>query len=216
MTLLSRLLPAFFLVPFLALSTAVAQTQPKVGEVPVTTFYRCTHDDALVQALRLMSKTPVAERSFHLIADAPVRVVFKDMKSLGKGLANYDALSWVSNRGEQVIFINNKHRQAPPQALAALLSHEAMHNDPYNSLNEEVAGWRMEANVWNAFKTADPTLDAIPPGQSALVDRENSLALQAQNGNLEVFVCGNAGYRNLPDKSPGFGLNRAVITSDSE
>jgi hypothetical protein len=216
MKFLPRLLPSLLMLPLLAASIAVAQTQPKSTAVPMATLLRCTHDDPLIQALRLMAKTPKAKNSFHQIVDAPVKVVFKDMKSLGKGLGNYDALSWISVKGDQVIYVNEKHRQAPPQALAAMLSHEAMHNDPYNSLNEEVAGWREEVSVWQAFKKADPSLDAIVPGSNALVDRENRLDLEDKNGNLEAFVRNNPGYRNLPDKSPGFGVDRTAINLDSE
>ena len=35
------------------------------------------------------------------------------------------------------IYINPKHEAAPPAALAALLAHEALHQDEYNSLSEE-------------------------------------------------------------------------------
>jgi hypothetical protein len=214
---LSLSLLSLVLLALPTVSVSMAQTQQATKKEPVamTTLLRCTHDEALVQALRLMSQTPGAQSSFHLIADAPVRVVFKDMKTLGKGLANYDALSWISNQGEQVIFVNEKHRQAPPQALAAMLSHEAMHNDPYNSLNEEVAGWQEEASVWQAFKKGEPVLDAIAPGTSALVDRENRLDMEAQKGTLDAFVRNNPGYRNLPDKSPGFGIDRTAIQGDA-
>jgi hypothetical protein len=176
---------------------------------------RCTRDNTMAEALRSMSQVKLASKSLHLLLELPMRVVFKDMKSLGKGLANYDALSWINDQGEHIIFVNEKHRHAPTQAVAAMLAHEAMHNDPYNSLKEEVAGWTVEARVWQAFKKLYPELDAIPPGKYPLVDRENRLDTEEESGNLDNFVRTNPGYRNLPDRSPGFGINASDITPNS-
>lgn len=179
------------------------------------TIERCTSDNHLAQALRYLTQVKVASKPLHIITDTPMRIVFKDMKKLGKGLANYDALSWISDKGDHIIYVNEKHRHAPIQAIAAVLSHEAMHNDPYNSLNEEVAGWTEEAHVWQAFKKLYPELDAIPPGAYSLVDRENRLDAEEEAGSLDNFVRSNPGYRNLPDRSPGFGIRMSDITPDS-
>jgi hypothetical protein len=131
------------------------------------------------------------------------------MAQINKSLKNYDALSWMSNRGEQVIFVNEKHRSAPPEALAALISHEAMHEDEFNSLNEEVQSWQFEAAVWMELKAKNPALAQIPEGVNALVDRENRLEEETRQGTLEKFVRSSPGYQGLPEDSPGFGHQQA-------
>lgn len=171
----------------------------------LTAFLRCSREQPVVQAFSLM-QDGTAESSLSLIVSRPVRVVFKDMKTIHKGLKNYDALSWLSNQGEQVIFLNEKHRTAPPEALAAMLAHEAMHNDAYNSLREEVAGWRQEAQVWQEMKRRNPALSKIPQGMNDLVDRENRIEQELRQGSLEAFVRKNPGYQGLEESSPGFGM----------
>lgn len=77
----------------------------------------------------------------------PIKVEFKDLGEIGKEYSGFDALGW--KKGNKLyIFINQKHKTAPPGALAALLSHEALHQDEYNSLAEETYAWTMEASVW--------------------------------------------------------------------
>jgi hypothetical protein len=145
-----------------------------------------------------------SQTSLYHIINTPVRVIFKDMKSMNKALSNYDALSWISNQGEQVIFVNEKHRNAPPAALAALISHEAMHNDEFNSLEEEVQSWQHEARVWMEMKSRNPALSKIQPGLSPLVDRENRIETEYSKGSLASFVRSSPGYKGLPESSPGF------------
>jgi hypothetical protein len=161
-----------------------------------------------MKAFYLM-KEGQGERSLRQIVHKPIRVVFKNMAEINKSLKNYDALSWMSNRGEQVIFVNEKHRSAPPEALAALISHEAMHEDEFNSLHEEVESWKFEAAVWMELKAKNPALAQIPEGVNALVDRENRLEKETGQGTLEKFVRASPGYQGLPEVSPGFGHQQA-------
>ncbi len=174
----------------------------------MTTLLHCTRDESIMKAFQLMTEGP-GEPSLRRIVSKPVRVVFKDMRLLNKSLKNYDALSWMSNQGEQVIFVNDKHRLAPPEALAALIAHEAMHDDAENSLSEEVESWRFEATVWMALKAKNPELNKLAEGTSPLVDRENRLEKELKAGTLEAFVRSSPGYKGLPESSPGFGDKRA-------
>ncbi len=173
-----------------------------------TAFLRCTRDQEIMRAFALM-QTGQAETALQKIVNKPMRVIFKDMKSFHKGLKNYDALSWISNHGEQVIFINEKHRNAPPAALAAMISHEALHDDEFNSLNEEVAGWTREAVVWMEMKSKNPELAKIPEGTNALVDRENRIEREYRQGTLTQFVRASQGYQGLPESSPGYATEAA-------
>lgn len=176
-------------------------------------FLRCTRDETIVKAFNLMSDGR-GESSLERIVNKPMRVIFKDLKTMHKALKNYDALSWISNQGEEVIFINEKHRTAPPEALAALISHEAMHDDAYNSLSEEVQSWKHEAVVWMELKSKNPTLAKIPQGQSPLVDRENRIESEYLKGNLEQFVRSSPGYQKLPETSPGYTATAAAQKDD--
>jgi hypothetical protein len=207
---LSRLQVACSLLIFLALASAhflaPAFSQTRYS---LTALLHCTREESIMKAFQLMTEGP-AESSLRQIVSKPVRVVFKDMRILNKSLKNYDALSWMSNQGEQVIFVNEKHRQAPPEALAALIAHEAMHDDAQNSLNEEIESWRFEATVWMALKAKNPELAKLAEGAHPLVDRENRLEKELKAGTLEAFVRSSPGYKGLPETSPGFGERKAM------
>ncbi len=82
------------------------------------------------------------------ITQYPVKIEFKDLSEVNPAYSTFDAIGW-KKRGKLYIFINPKHQYAPPGALAALLAHEALHQDEYNSLSEETYAWTVEAIVWD-------------------------------------------------------------------
>ena len=139
------------------------------------------------------------------LSQKPVRVMFKDLSTINPGYADFDALGWKKG-GRLYIFINPKHKDAPPGAIAALLSHEALHQDEYNSIAEETYAWTMEASVWCEI------LDMYPESNenlSQLVNRENTLKKLFEKGNysnkyIRKTVQSNEGYKGLPATSPGF------------
>ena len=57
-----------------------------------------------------------------------VKIEFRDLGTINPDYANFDALGWKKNK-QLFIYINPRHKDAPPGALAALLSHEALHQD---------------------------------------------------------------------------------------
>lgn len=175
----------------------------------VTHYYRSSHDQAIIDALKMMRDTP-AQVALDKILTRPARVIFKDLGQISKKVRNYDALSWLSSHGELVIYLNAKHQNAPPEALAAIIAHEALHDDPYNSIPEEVAGWTQEAVAWHAMKQRNPRLAALQPGEHPLVDRLNKIEMEYNLGTLEAFVRSNPGYQGLPSQSPGFPPDTAV------
>jgi hypothetical protein len=189
-------------LPILPIPSAFSQTR-YAAHYSLSAYLRCTRDTNILRALELMGEGQ-SQASLNRIISKPVRVIFKDMKSMNKALANYDALSWISNQGEQVIFVNEKHQNAPPEALAALISHESMHDDEFNSLEEETQSWQHEARVWMEMKSRNPALSKIQPGQYPLVDRENRIEAEYRKGTLASFVRSSPGYRGLPETSPGF------------
>ena len=139
------------------------------------------------------------------VTQYPIKIMFKDLSELNESYKTFDALGW-KRKGKLYIYINPKHQYAPPGALAALLAHEAIHQDEYNSLSEETYAWTMEAVVWNEILKQYPESNNL---ESALVTRENILKQLLQKGNytnkyIRKTVYANQGYKNLPLTSPGF------------
>lgn len=139
------------------------------------------------------------------LSGRPVKIEFKDLGAINKDYQSFDALGW--KKGKQLyIYINPRHKDAPPGAIAALLSHEALHQDEYNSLAEETYAWTMEASVWTELVKMYPeSNDEIHP----LVVRENTLKKLFERGNysnkyIKKTVLTNPGYKDLPSTSPGF------------
>lgn len=139
------------------------------------------------------------------LTERPVRIEFKNLSEINKDYATFDALGW--KKGKRLfIFINPRHKDAPPGALAALLSHEALHQDEYNSLAEETYAWTMEASVWcEILKEYPESAETMHP----LVVREDTLKKLFEKGNytnkyIKKTVHQNKGYQNLPATSPGF------------
>ena len=136
----------------------------------------------------------------------PVKIEFSDLKDFGEEFKDFDALGY--KKGKKLyIFINEKHKNAPAGAIAALLSHEALHQDEYNSLAEETYAWTMEAVVWCEILRLYPETAEI--GSNALVARENTLKKLYERGHntdkyIKKTVWSNSGYKNLPTTSPGF------------
>ena len=142
------------------------------------------------------------------VTQNPVKIQFKDLSEINEAYASFDAIGW-KKRGKLYIFINPKHEYAPPGALAALLAHEAIHQDEYNSLSEETYAWTMEATVWSEIVKRYPESNNL---ESSLVTRENILKQLLEKGNntnkyIKKTVYANSGYKHLPLTSPGFDVN---------
>ena len=139
------------------------------------------------------------------LSGRPVKIEFRDLGTINPDYAKFDALGWKKNK-QLFIFINPRHKDAPPGALAALLSHEALHQDEFNSLAEETYAWTMEASVWYEISKLYPeSHHELHP----LVVRENTLKKLFERGGysnkyIKKTVMSNEGYKNLPSTSPGF------------
>ena len=139
------------------------------------------------------------------LSQKPMKIEFRDLSMINPQYAIFDALGW--KKGKNLfIYINRKHKNAPAGALAALLSHEALHQDEFNSLAEETYAWTMEAFGWDEILKIYPESNQE---SSALVKRENTLKKLLEKGNytnkyIKKAVVQNEGYKNLPSYSPGF------------
>lgn len=139
------------------------------------------------------------------LSGKPVRIEFRNLSEINAEYATFDALGWKKSK-KLYIYINTKHKNAPAGAIAALLAHEALHQDEYNSLAEETYAWTMEAFVWNDILKLYPESNQE---QYPLVVRENTLKRLLEKGNytnkyIKKAVLSNSGYKNLPSYSPGF------------
>ncbi|MEB3287133.1 MAG: hypothetical protein VKJ04_06485 [Vampirovibrionales bacterium] len=182
---------------------------PAKERYTLNNYINSAQEPRILEAFKLLADSS-GEKSLTIIVNRPIRVIFKDLATLDKRVKDYDALSYMTANGQLMIYINQKHADAPPAALAAILSHEALHNDMQNSLSEEVAGWTQEAKVWHELKQKDGKLQAYVKGQSALVDRLNTLDEHLKAGNLVSFVRSQAAYKGLPESSPGYADTVAI------
>lgn len=213
------ILSAIFISSNLAFS---ADFTPVPGQIKLPKKYTQEYIDTLSEEYEKVSK----EQLFHVALDMmkgtsgdfsrkailgynltqkPIKIEFKDLSELNQAYSSYDAVGW-KRKGKLYIYINPKHEYAPPGALAALLSHEALHQDEYNSLSEETYAWTMEATVWCEILKRFPESNDL---ESSLVTRENILKQLLEKGNytnkyIKKTVYANEGYKNLPLTSPGY------------
>lgn len=176
----------------------------------ISQIYKSTGKEEVIYVALDMLKGTNGEFSRNAIlgnnlSGRPVKIEFRDLGTINPDYEKFDALGWKKNK-QLFIFINPRHKDAPPGALAALLSHEALHQDEYNSLAEETYAWTMEASVWyEIVKLYPESNEELHP----LVVRENMLKKLFERGNyssqyIKKTVMSNEGYKGLPSTSPGF------------
>lgn len=187
----------------------ISKAQKEKSEELKKIYKGVTKDENVMNALELL-KGNIGDFSRKAIlgnnlSEKPMIIEFTNLGKFGEAYTNFDALGW-HKKDRLYIYINLKHADAPAPALAAVLSHEALHQDDFNSLNEETYAWTMEAAVWTKLTEQDPQYnDNMHP----LVVRENTLKKLFIKGNytskyIRKTVFANPGYSNLPSRSPGY------------
>lgn len=186
-----------------------AKYTPEYMEQLGKEYKKVANDEIIFVALDMMKGTTAdysrkAIMGYNLTQN-PVKISFRNLSELNESYGSFDAVGW-KKKNKLFIYINPKHEDAPPAALAALLAHEALHQDEYNSLSEETYAWTMEATVWTELVKQYPESNDL---ESALVARENILKQLLEKGNytnkyIKKTVYSNAGYKNLPLTSPGY------------
>lgn len=173
------------------------------------TYAPSTDNFKVIEALEMLKDTTGEYSRKAILGEnltaKPIKIEFKDLSTINPAYASFDALGW-KKRGKLFIYINQKHSDAPREALAALLAHEALHQDEFNSLNEETYAWTLEAAVWTQLSEDNPKVQLV---SHPLVERENVIKKLFVKGNytseyVRKFVITNKGYQNLPERSPGF------------
>jgi len=213
------LLTAFFM---LNLSAIAKDFEPVPSNVKLPAKYTQEYIDTISPEYKKVTKEQIFHVALDMMKDTsgefsrkailgynvtqyPIKIQFKDLSEINEAYSSFDAVGW-KKRGHLYIFINPKHEYAPPGALAALLSHEAIHQDEYNSLSEETYAWTLEATVWTEILKRFPESNDL---ESSLVTRENILKQLLEKGNytnryIKKTVFANRGYKDLPLTSPGF------------
>lgn len=175
-------------------------------------YKKITNDGAVMQAMELMNTENISRNSYRALmgnnlTGKPVKIQFRNLSEISPEYASFEALGWKDKKKDRLyIYINEKHRNAPAEAIAAVLTHEAIHQDELCSLNEETYAWTLEAATWMKLAEKNPSVYKHP---SPLVTRENMLKKLFEKGDytnkyIKRAVFTNPGYSNLPTRSPGF------------
>lgn len=172
-------------------------------------YSRVTNDPKIISALNQMDGTSADWAKKAILGNndsgLPMIIKFKNLKEISPNFTNFDALGW--KKGKQLyIFVNQKHQNAPSEALASILSHESVHQDDQCSLEEETYAWGYEADIWIQMIKRNPKVTNI---ECPLTQRLNTLAKLFKNANyttnnIRSVVYDNPGYKGLPVHSPGF------------
>lgn len=180
-----------------------------ITEADYKKYAKVSDNASIIQALEMLQNTTGKYSQEAILGKnltgRPVKVEFTNLAAINPIYMNFDALGWKKKK-DLYIYINEKHKDAPPEALCALLAHEAIHQDESNSINEETYAWTLEAAVWTQLTEDNPKLEEI---SHPLVERENVIKKLFIRGNytskyIHKFVITNKGYQNLPERSYGF------------
>ena len=172
-------------------------------------YKKITDDINLIKAVEMLDRTTGKYSKEAILGknltEKPIKIEFLNLSTINPIYMNFDALGWKKKK-ELYIYINEKHKDAPIEALSAILAHEAIHQDEHNSLNEETYAWTLEAAVWTQLTDDNPELEKI---SHPLVERENVIKKLFVRGNytskyIHKFVVTNKGYQNLLERSYGF------------
>lgn len=204
---MKKLITIVFLI-FFSISAAFSQ-EITVDEKLYKKYKNVTADVNLIKALELLNDTTGKYSQEAILGknltNRPIQIEFMNLATINPMYMNFDALGWKKKKN-LYIYINEKHKDAPPEALSAILAHEAIHQDEHNSLNEETYAWTLEAAVWTQLSDDNPELEKI---SHPLVERENVIKKLFIRGDytskyIHKFVITNKGYKNLPERSYGF------------
>lgn len=143
-------------------------------------FYKpISSDMKIIDAMELMKTSPGVGAYEMIVGDnlsgKPIKVEFENLGEIRKKYTNYDAVNR-KKRGTLYIYVDKRHKNAPPEAIAALVSGIPVHiNDKKDSVNEESYAWAVEAVVWGYLSRKNP--EAVSQ-RSRLVNREEILRQQ--------------------------------------
>lgn len=178
---------------------------------PIIESSRIKGEATIKAALELIKISPYTE-IYDIISgknptQKPVIIEYKNLELIDSIYKNLDSLGWKKKK-QLFIYINTKHYDAPPEAIAALIAGRVLNVDEYDSINEEIYCWCVEGAFWTYFTLKKPEL---MNSKQSLVVRENLIKKLLEKGNytetyIRKLVLSHKGYEKyhgLPD-SPGF------------
>ncbi len=180
-----------------------------LDEAILKKYKKVSQDENVIKAIELLDRTTAKYSKEAILGknltERPIQIEFLNLTTINPMYMNFDALGWKKKKN-LFIYINEKHKDAPIEALSAILAHEAIHQDEHNSINEETYAWTLEAAVWTQLTEDNPELEKI---SHPLVERENVIKKLFVRGDysskyIYKFVVTNKGYQNLPERSYGF------------
>lgn len=174
-------------------------------------FYKSvTNNSTIIAALESLKGTKeeavINKVLGNNISGQPIKVSFKSLFAMNPKFKNHHALTVTNQLGHIEIYINKQHQNAPAEAIACLLVHEVIHQDQYNSIEEETYAWTKEAAMWNVMKKANPSLNNASLQESRLVRRLNKIEQLYVDANFTSDLIAQKimnlnAYKNLPVSS---------------
>lgn len=162
-------------------------------------FKKLSDDSRIVSALQVLKDTESFDTLESLFARDKkgnyTKVIFYDLGMISYEYKKHYAMACKDNFGENYIMISAKYRNAPKEALAALIAHEATHKLEKATLNEEISATLTEVKQWNKSLTINP---ALKDSDNGLVKRLNNLyELYNKDGEEAISqkIIGNGFYK---------------------
>ncbi len=177
----------------------------------INKYKKISSDEQIIKALEILKDTKCDNNfSYNAImgnnlSKKPMIIEFYDLSSLNEAYKNYDGMGYMNNNNIY-IYINNKHKNANPAALAALIAGRCVHQDTEDSLAEEVYSWTLEATIWKELYEKYLLDDS-----GELVKREETLRQLLEKGNntnkyIKRYILESPAYKGFPTYSPGFNI----------
>ena len=135
----------------------------------------------------------------------PIIIQFKNLSEFNDVYKDFDALGWKA-KDRLYIFVNNNHKDAPYEALVALIAGRTYNLDEKDSINEEIYCWASEAYAWEYFIRKNPKLKE---DKNSLVERENEINKMLTKGKyaeeyVKKAILLNKGYTSYAHISEGY------------
>ena len=170
---------------------------------------KITSDEKILSAVKLLKDTHAIASYKRILGKNPtskaMRIEFKDLAKIDSIYENFAGLVRMKN-GRIYIYVNKEHKDAPNEALAALLAGLSVHCDSIDSVNEQIFAWSLEGNLWDYFLYENPGLELF---ENKLVKRENAIRKLYIASPLDVnyiirLVRMSDAYNKLEIDSPGY------------
>jgi len=163
-------------------------------------------DDVIEKAVLLLKNCNFSEPYSVISGNNPTKkkiiIEFKNLKEINDKYGDFDAIGWKKDK-RLYIFINQKHKNSSPEALAALIAGRSINIDEFDSINEEIYAWLIEGYIWKALsKNSIQKDDDLAKREDTIVNLIDSDTYKGLT--LIEFIERNKGYTGFPKESKGY------------